>query len=65
MHFVNKSEITLEKYLYMCNHPVGKKAKKKLKRCEKVKVIGITGSYAKTTVKNILCTILSEKFKKA
>ena len=31
MHFVNKSEITLEKYLYMCNHPVGKKAKKKLK----------------------------------
>ena len=56
---------------YFITYPIEKlisnsyisKAKKKLKRCEKVKVIGITGSYAKTTVKNILCTILSEKFK--
>ena len=30
MKFVNKSEMTLEKYLYICNNPVGKKAKKKL-----------------------------------
>ncbi|MBR2027669.1 MAG: YcxB family protein [Oscillospiraceae bacterium] len=29
--FENKSEITLEKYLYLSNHPIGKKAKKKLK----------------------------------
>lgn len=29
--FENKSEITLEKYLYLCNNPIGKKAKKKLK----------------------------------
>jgi len=29
--FENKSEITLEKYIYLSNHPIGKKAKKKLK----------------------------------
>lgn len=39
------------------------KAKKKLKSLKKVKVIGITGSYAKTTVKNILYVILSEKYR--
>lgn len=40
-----------------------KKAKKKLLSFENLKVIGITGSYGKTSVKNILSTILSEKFK--
>lgn len=40
-----------------------KRAKKKLEARKDVKVIGITGSYGKTSVKNILSTILSEKFK--
>lgn len=40
-----------------------KKAKKKLKSQKNVKVIGITGSYGKTSVKNILSTILSGKYK--
>lgn len=40
-----------------------KKAKKKLAGFSKVKVIGITGSYGKTSVKNILSTILSVKYK--
>lgn len=40
-----------------------RKAKKKLKENKNLVVIGITGSYGKTTVKNILDTILSEKFK--
>lgn len=39
------------------------KAKKKLNTFENLKVIGITGSYGKTSVKNILGTILSEKYK--
>ena len=39
------------------------RAKKKLKTFENLKVIGITGSYGKTSVKNILSTILSEKYK--
>lgn len=39
-----------------------KRAKKKLSQLKNVKVIGITGSYAKTTVKNILYVILSEKY---
>ena len=40
-----------------------KKAKNKLQAKHKdVVVIGVTGSYGKTTVKNILTTMLSEKF---
>ena len=40
-----------------------KKAKNKLSSIKNIKVIGITGSYGKTTVKNILGAILSEKYK--
>ena len=40
-----------------------KKAKKKLANCKNLTVVGITGSYGKTTVKNILKIILEEKFK--
>lgn len=40
-----------------------KKAKKKLKLYPELKVVGITGSYGKTSVKNILSTLLSEKYK--
>jgi len=40
-----------------------KKAKTKLKAQKDIVVIGVTGSYGKTTVKNILETILSEKYK--
>ena len=40
-----------------------KKAKKKLESIKNIKVIGITGSYGKTSVKNILKTLLSEKYK--
>lgn len=39
------------------------RAKKKLSERTNLKVIGITGSYGKTSVKNILSTILSEKYK--
>lgn len=38
------------------------KAKKKLEAHTNLKVIGITGSYGKTTMKEILAAILSEKF---
>ena len=38
------------------------KAKKKLKNFKDLKIIAITGSYAKTSVKNILFTLLSEKY---
>ena len=40
-----------------------KRAKKRLSEKPDLKVIGITGSYGKTSVKNILSTILSVKFK--
>lgn len=40
-----------------------KRAKKKISAHNGLVVIGITGSYGKTSVKNILTTLLSEKFK--
>ncbi len=39
-----------------------KKTKKKLSERSDLKVIGITGSFGKTSVKNILANILAEKF---
>lgn len=38
------------------------KAKRKLKQMENLKVIGITGSYGKTSTKYIVSTILNQKF---
>lgn len=40
-------------------------AKKKISQNKNLKVIGITGSYGKTSTKEFLATILSEKFKVA
>jgi UDP-N-acetylmuramoyl-tripeptide--D-alanyl-D-alanine ligase len=40
-----------------------RKAKKKRSRFPGLKVVGITGSYGKTSTKEFLATILSEKFK--
>lgn len=37
-------------------------AKKKIMQRKDLICIGVTGSYGKTTVKNILCTMLSEKY---
>ena len=37
----NKSEITLEKYLYLSNHPIGKKAKKKLKNWRMLQIFAM------------------------
>ena len=56
---------------YFINYPIEKiisnsylkKARKKLAEFSNLKVVGITGSYAKTSVKNILYIILSEKFR--
>ncbi len=40
--FVNKSEITLEKYLYLCNNPIGKKAAKKLKNWKMLQIFAMS-----------------------
>ncbi|MBQ7283415.1 MAG: YcxB family protein [Oscillospiraceae bacterium] len=39
--YVNESEITLEKYLYLCDKPIGKKAKKKLKNWRMLHIFAI------------------------
>lgn len=39
--FENKSEITLEKYIEQCSNPVGRKAKKNLKRWRTTQISGM------------------------
>ncbi len=56
-NFINK--YTLEKYVY---HHFKSMAVKKLKSMPNLKVIGITGSYGKTSSKNILADILNIKY---
>jgi len=50
----------IEKYLFMVYK---KQAKRKLASMEKLKVVAITGSYGKTSIKNFVAQILSKKFK--
>lgn len=47
---------------YFINKKYIKKAKEKLNSCKDLIVIGITGSYGKTSVKNFLYQILSSKY---
>ncbi len=58
-YFINIINIPAEKfvYFYYLN-----KAKKKLRGMPNLNVIGITGSYGKTSSKNILNTILSSEY---
>ena len=56
-NFINK--YTLEKYVY---HHFKSMAVKKLKSMPNLKVIGVTGSYGKTSSKNILADILNIKY---
>lgn len=56
---------------YLITYPVEKlisnsyvrRAKRKIQSRKDLVIVGITGSYGKTSVKNILTTILSEKYK--
>ncbi len=59
IYFVNILNKPIEKivYLYYFN-----KSKKKLYSMNRLKVVGITGSYGKTSSKNILSHILSSKY---
>lgn len=50
----------IEKYLFMVYK---KQAKRKLASMEKLQVIAITGSYGKTSIKNFVTQILSQKYK--
>ncbi len=56
-NFINKH--TVEKFVYYYYHH---KAVSKLKNMSNLKVIGITGSYGKTSSKNILADILNVKY---
>lgn len=56
------SILTLPLEIYVKNKMISQ-AKEKLKKLENLTIIGITGSYGKTTFKNVLTTILDEHFK--
>lgn len=56
---VNNINKPIEKLI---NNEFIKKAKKKLKSYDDLRIIGITGSYGKTTTKYIVASILSQKY---
>lgn len=49
----------IEKYLFMAYK---KQAKQKLQSIDNLKIVCITGSYGKTSIKNFVASILSQKF---
>lgn len=48
---------------YFLKKLIVRRAKRKISQFPNLKIIGITGSYGKTTMKEILAAVLSEKFK--
>ncbi len=61
--FVSCIVLLFQPFFVMARLRILAKATKKMRRFPDVKVIGITGSYGKTSTKEFLTTILSEKFK--
>lgn len=59
IYIANLINHPLERMIY---HSFEKKAKNKLKSMKNLKVVGITGSYGKTSSKNILDSILNVRF---
>ncbi len=59
VYLVNLLNMPIEKIVYFYYFT---KAKKKLKNMTRLKVIGVTGSYGKTSSKNILSHILNAKY---
>lgn len=56
------ANLTVSPIEYFIRQKYLSKAKRKLKEVPDLKIIGITGSFGKTTTKNILNTILSNKY---
>lgn len=56
---INKLNTPIEKSI---NNKFIKRAKKKLNEYKDLKIVGITGSYGKTTTKYIISSILSQKY---
>src|SRR5579885_1881666 len=62
--FITQStDIFLYPFEQYAKNKIIKQAKEKMKTLEHLTVIGITGSYGKTTMKEVLSSILSESYK--
>jgi UDP-N-acetylmuramoyl-tripeptide--D-alanyl-D-alanine ligase len=55
--------LLVQPFFVLARNNILKKAKNRISQFKDLKVIGITGSYGKTTTKEFLTTILSEKYK--
>ena len=60
--FLITAKILIEPIDRIVKRQIIKKAKAKIATLQNLKIIGITGSYGKTTMKNVLQTVLSEKY---
>jgi len=55
--------LAIQPFFVFARYNILKKASKKINQYQKLKVIGITGSYGKTSTKEFLATILESKYK--
>ena len=62
-HFVRLALALLQPIDTYIKNQIIERAKARLSRYPTVKIIGIAGSYGKTTMKEVLASVLSEKFK--
>lgn len=60
--FVSLVVLVLQPFFVVARNNILKKAKRKMENFDNLTVIGITGSYGKTSTKEFLTTILSKKF---
>ena len=60
--FLSLAVLILKPADYLIKYFVVSQGKSKIEQMPKLKVIAITGSYGKTTMKEVLATILSERF---
>lgn len=60
--FVLLGNLLAQPILYLINHKYIGEAKKIIKSNKNLKVIAVTGSYGKTSTKNIITSLINEKF---
>lgn len=61
--YIYLAALLLKPFENIAKNRIVSRAKKKVQSLDKLKIVGVTGSYGKTSMKDTVATILSEKYK--